>query len=123
MHLRLIVIFLIIVMMLYVFYDRCSFQCADKEASSAVQELQELKKMNLFEDVDEEQLKMMSENKKIQLAEINEKEGFYPLWLYNWRPYGYHFNYYPYRRYLRPRGYYHYPGKWVRHYGNYYYVI
>lgn len=61
-----------------------------------------------------------------QLLSQNGKEDYYPINLYsgyyNWKPYQYHYYFYPYRRYLRPYYSFYKPGRWYRHYGNYYYV-
>lgn len=61
-----------------------------------------------------------------QLLSQDGKEEYYPVNLYsgyyNWKPYQYHYYFYPYRRYLRPYYSFYKPGRWYRHYGNYYYV-
>jgi len=103
--------------------------CSDRRKEDPlIIKLEKDKKNGNIKDIDLKTLEYFTKNNKIGLIELNEdrKEYYSPTNLYsgyyNWKPYGYHHNFYPYRRYLRPYYSYSYPGSWYRHYGNYYYA-
>lgn len=137
-HFLPILIFFVILACIALIFTRCSFSCQKSDDDGYVQqileELEEQLKRSEITDVDYETLLKLKDAQNLGLMidnnESSKKEGFwrdgyYPYYgytTYGYKPYGYHHYWYPYRRYLRPHYFHNFPGRWVRHYGNYYYV-